>query len=337
MSEISIEPISRQVFNTQKMMEDFPPRFLNPNKKIVYGIACPPGSWYSGRMVFSRWAAVPLPSLFSLGGYATEVERREDMYGYEPTPEDSNTVEWYLNFSDADLFCAYGGALLAQDEMQVAEHPSLGSLREALLHSQITAKTVENNEPTPILIMGVERRCSIATDPNAELGRPQGLYGNNFAWAKPEVIRRATKAILPPTITNIIAMAAISGGRGTYSLSDIEYILRTAYTGFSAARIESGQARPQRPSVVVHTGFWGCGAFGGNRILMALLQILAGHLSQVDRLVIHTHRRVGSEALSAALQILEHELAPRGKACDIKRLLVKIQARGFQWGVSNGT
>ena len=30
----------------------------------------------------------------------------------------------------------------------------------------------------------------------------------------------------------------------------------------------------------VRTGFWGCGAFGGNRTLMTLLQLLADRASQ---------------------------------------------------------
>jgi hypothetical protein len=170
MSDISPGPICRHVFETQKLMEGFPPRFPDPNKKIVYSIACPPGCSYGGRLIFSRWRSMNLPSLFSARSYATEVEVREDMYGYEFPPEDSVIVEWYFNFADPNLFCAYGGPLLAQDEMQVAEHPALGSLREALSHAHICLRTVEDGEPTPILIMGVERRCVIATNSNLELG-----------------------------------------------------------------------------------------------------------------------------------------------------------------------
>jgi hypothetical protein len=53
-------------------------------------------------------------------------------------------MEWYLNFAHYNLFCAYGGSLFAQDEMQVAEHPPLCSLREALLDSNIKPLTVES-------------------------------------------------------------------------------------------------------------------------------------------------------------------------------------------------
>jgi Poly (ADP-ribose) glycohydrolase (PARG) len=40
-------------------------------------------------------------------------------------------------------------------------------------------------------------------------------------------------------------------------------------------------------SVAVHTGYWGCGAFGGNRVLMALLQVLAAGSAGLDQLVFH--------------------------------------------------
>jgi len=334
MHEVSIEPICRYSFDTQKVVTDYPPHLHNANKKLVYSIACPTGCTHNGRMVFSHWRSMPLPQSFSAASYPTEIEAREDLFGYEPTSEGSGIVEWYLNFADPDPFCAYGGPLLAQDEMQVAEHPALGSLREALLDSNIALWTEQEGEPTPVLIMGVERCCAIATEPNASQGRPQGLYGNNFARASAEAIERATTPIRPPTITNIIAMAAPSGGSGIYSLEQIDFILRTAFTGFSAARIESSRTLTQPPFMVVHTGFWGCGAFGGNRILMALLQLLAAHLARVDRLVFH--HLIDHNAFSDALRIFK-DLTSGGEQLQIAKLLTGVHAMGFQWGFSNGT
>jgi hypothetical protein len=273
----SLTPLCREIFNAQQLVTAFPPKLRDRNKKVVYGIACPAGSTHQGQLVFTRWPELPLPKHFAAAHEKTACEPREDVFGYEPTQSDSRTVEWYLNFAHHDLFCAYGGALLAQDEMQVAEHPSLASLREALLHSStVKPATVENGRPTPVLIRGVERRCAIATDRNEAEGRPFGLYGNHFSSAKPDVVERATRIIQPPTITNLIAIEAPSYGSGVYSQGEIAYILRTAYSGFHAAVLESTQAAVEAnasaaPVVVVHTGFWGCGAYGGNRILMALL------------------------------------------------------------------
>lgn len=42
----------------------------------------------------------------------------------------SCSVEWYVNFADADLFTAYHIGLFAQDEIQTAEHPACGAIKE---------------------------------------------------------------------------------------------------------------------------------------------------------------------------------------------------------------
>ena len=39
-------------------------------------------------------------------------------------------MEWYVNFADADLFVAYHIGLFAQDEIQTAEHPACGAIKE---------------------------------------------------------------------------------------------------------------------------------------------------------------------------------------------------------------
>jgi Poly (ADP-ribose) glycohydrolase (PARG) len=335
MNNISNHLICQHTFDLQTLMDAYPPKFRNANKKIVYRIASPPGCTYSGQLAFSRWRAMPLPETFSSVGSKLELEVRNNHFGYE-SPQNSIEVEWYLNFAHSDLFCAYGGPLFAQDEMQVAEHPALGSLREALLKAKIEPFTVESGQPTPILIRGVERRCAIATNPDPDRGRPFGLYGNNFAKATPEAIAQATKALDPPTITNIIAMEASAGGYGVYRLEDIEYILTTAFTGFTAARNESQFDSVEQPRVIIHTGFWGCGAYGGNRVLMALLQLLAARFSSIDSLVFHTGNILGTATLARARQIIEQDLLPDESPVETSVLLEKIYAMGFEWGVSDG-
>jgi hypothetical protein len=331
----AIRPLCRRAFDTQKLVDEFSPRLPNPNKKIVYRIACPRNAFHSGEIVFSRWAKMELLLTLDRDDSPTAIETREDYFGYEPSPEGSRTVEWYLNFAHSDLFCAYGGELFAQDEMQVAEHPALASLREALSESDIAPRTVERGQPTPALIMGVERRCRVAIDPDADLGRPFGLYGNNFARASAEAVAFATRAIVPPTITNLIAMEAPDGGSGRYSREEIEFILGTAFIGFAAARLASQESDSSR-EVVVHTGFWGCGAYGGNRVLMALLQVLAASLARLDRLVFHTGDASGTPALQEANRILWQDVASGNTPQTVSDLVARIEARGFQWGVSDG-
>ena len=328
------EPICRREFDTAALVAQFPPQFTNANKQIVYGISCPPGAVHSGRVVFSRWAAMELPA--EVPGAVTVIEPRADYFGYEPVASSFARVEWYLNFSHYDLFCAYRGPLFAQDEMQVTEHPALGSLREALLKSDLKPLTVEDKKPTPALVRGVERRCRVRIDPDAPLGRPHGLYGNNFARAKSDAITRATEAIVPPTITNVLAMEAPAGGTGQYTRGEIEYILTTAYTGFLATRCESIEMFDLPPEVVVHTGYWGCGAYGGHRVLMALLQIVAAKLAGLDRLVFHTGDASGSATLSNALAVVERDIGLGTAPGPLATVIDKLDAMAFQWGVGDG-
>ncbi|MBD2120655.1 hypothetical protein [Trichocoleus sp. FACHB-262] len=327
--------ITRRIFDAQTLVTAFPPRFYDPNKQLVYEIACPTGTVHQGQIVFSRWRKISWPETLDPAQSQTVYEPRPDYFSYEPLPSSNSAVEWYLNFAHYDLFCAYDGPLFAQDEMQVSEHPALGSLREALLASDIKPLAVENGEPTPALIMGVERRCAIATNPNPERDRPYGLYGNNFALASAAAIEQATQVLNPPTITNILAMEAPAGGYGTYKLKEIEYILSTAFTGFTAAHVESQLNVDPAREVVIHTGFWGCGVYGGNRILMALLQTLAARLAQIDRLVFHTANASGTEDFTKAVEIMP-QLVPAGNPVKISNLIQAIEAMRFEWGISDG-
>ncbi len=325
----SEQPRERREFAAQSLFEEHPPVIRSPNKKVVFEVACPPGSFHRGNLVYSRWAAMPLPESFVPERAAGHVVRHEGFYDYRQVLSAPGAIEWHVNFADPHLFFAYGGPLFAQDEIQVAEHPILGSLREALQAYCATALTVEQGRPTPILVAGVERRCHIATDPNPAEGRPRGLYGNEFGRALAEVVRRATKRLEPATTTNVIAMAAPSGGYGPYSREQIAHVLKTAWTGFRAAVHESGSG-----PVAVHTGFWGCGAFGGNRILMAMLQVIAAGAAGVDRLVFHAPGKSGAAALDSALRTIRENFA--GAPMSDADLVRRIAAMGFEWGESDG-
>jgi len=329
-----IEPLERLVFETQRLMADHPPVWRHRNKQTVYAIACPPGCVHRGQLVYSRWQAMTLPREVAVGAASGLVDGREDVYDYVPLPGSAGTVEWHVNFADPELFVAYSGGLLAQDEMQVAEHPALGALKEALASGGHNASTEEQDQPTPVLVRGVERRCRLATDRNAAEGRPAGLYGNAFAQAGEDVVRRATHAIEPPTITNLIAMAAPCGS-GPYDRPTIEQILVTAFTAFRAAALEAAGNQERPSSTVVHSGFWGCGAFGGNRMLMAILQILAAGMAGLDRLVFHTFDAQGKKVLAEARRRMDSELAG-DVTLNTPQLIDSIFAMGFEWGDSDG-
>jgi hypothetical protein len=325
--------IERRDFVTSALMEEYRPAWHHPNKRIVFEIALPGA--HGGRLAYSRWTAMPLPESLELATAGRLVRVLDGFYDYTPSLDPEEGIEWHVNFADPHLFVAYASSLFAQDEMQVAEHPALGALREALVADRLAAVTVEKGEPTPVLVMGVERRCRVATDPDAAEGRPAGLYGNAFARADGDAVRRATTPIEPPTITNLIAMAAPPGDHGRYGADEIESVLTTAFTGFRAAVLESHRERGPMTSVAIHTGYWGCGAFGGNRVLMALLQVLAAGSAGLDQLVFHVGGPGGRDPLEEALGFLDGGLGT-DRGLSARELIGRIETICFEWGVSDG-
>jgi hypothetical protein len=242
-------------------------------------------------------------------------------------------VDWHLNFADPLLFTAFETALFAQDELQVAEHPVLGHLRETLRARGLPHRTIVNGRPSPILVSGVERRCAVALEPNAEEGRPQGLYGNYFGAASPEAIRRATRVLQPPTLTNLLAIAAPDSGHGFYGQDELRQILLTAFGGYGAAALESARLQPGA-GTLIHTGFWGCGAFGGNRLVMTILQLGAAALAGV-RLVFHHGPPQGRQTFDEARSLL-HTLASQRPVLSSEEFLEWVTYQDFEWSQSDG-
>lgn len=326
------EPLERYDFDARALVAAHPPALGNRNKRVVYEVACPAGTVHRGRIACTRWGAMAFPTTVDPSAAADAVVARSGYYDYVPTRDLAATMEWHVNFADPHLFAYYGSGLFAQDEMQVAEHPALGALREALVARGLPAVTAGSGGPTPVLVMGVERRCSVETAPIAAAGRPRGLYGNRFAAADPESVRRATTPLDPPTVSNIVAMAAPRPGRGRYTAGQIEVVLVTAFTGFCACALESRRV-PGSRSVFVHTGYWGCGAFGGNRVLMALLQAVAAGMAGIGRLVFHTGDTGGDAPLAEAMRLLRTN---RGGTTATADLIARIEALGLEWGASDG-
>lgn len=322
------ECLLRRSYDPSDLLARFSPMLRHPNKQLVFDLACAPGARHAGPIEVTRWAATGLPQAVELA--ATEIIALPGYYDYAPP----TAGVWHVNFSDPQLFVAYGSPLLAQDELQAAEHPLLGSIRESLLAEGQPALTEESGQPTPVLVAGAERRCAIATEPDLDAGRPFGLYGNQFARAPEEVVRAAVKVYATPARTNLIAMSAPGGGRGAYFRRDLERILVTAYTAFSAAVSESRRIWPPTPTEI-RTGFWGCGAFGGNRRVMTLLQLLAARLARVDRLRFHAADDAGVADFRAGAADLERVLGQPG--APLSDLIERIADLDHEWGVSNGT
>jgi hypothetical protein len=332
----AVRPLERRTYEAAELVRHHPPVLRNENKQIVFSIGCAPGAVHAGRLEYSRWPeiAFPLPREEVDPDRAARLAViRDGFYDYRPVLDPGAGVEWHVNFADPNLFYAYGSALFAQDEIQVAEHPVLGSLREALVAEGQPSTTVANGRPTPALVMGAERRVRVQSAPGAEGGGPSWLYGMAFARATPDAVRAATTRIDPPTISNIIAIAAPYGGHGRYRPEQIGLALSTAYSGFRAAVLESRRAAGPDAKVAVHSGFWGCGAFGGNRIMMTLLQVLAADKAGVTRLALHVGDASGRAHVERALA-----LAPGlPTAASEDELIARLEALGLAWGVSDGS
>lgn len=339
MSELdSRDPIGRATVDAAALVAEFPPRLGHRNKRALYEKACPPGARHGGAITVSRWPQPALPSDARWTTAPTTLELREDVFAYDPPIRGAAhaVVEWHLNFAHTILFVAYGGPLFAQDEMQVAEHPALGSVREWLTSESLPglrAVTREGGKATPVLLRGVERRCAVATDADVDEDRPYGLYGAAFGRARVEAVLRATRVIDPPTITNLVAMEAPSGASGRYTGAQIRDVLATAHAGFRAARLESAIAAGPEARVAIHTGHWGTGAYGGDRVLMAMVQLLAAKAAGVDRMVFHTYDAAGAAPCREAAARLEG-LAAAGASVD--EVLTAIEREGFVWGTSDG-
>src|SRR5262245_36922412 len=207
------EPLDRLDFDASKLIEAYPPQWQHRNKQVVFDLICSANYPFEGQIAYARWPEQQLPPIRR---ERSQVRIHPGVFTYAAA-QGSATVEWHMNFADPDLFAAYGSPHLAQDELQVAEHPILGSLREALDAMGKPPETADARyQSTPITITGVQRRCAIDTLPNAKAGRPRGLYGNAFARASASEVTAATEVIVPPTISNILAISAPTGGDGDY-------------------------------------------------------------------------------------------------------------------------
>lgn len=321
--------LARVSWDASDLLVQHPPIFHHHHKQAIFKLSADSPPPFSGPIEYARWEASDLPSALSA---PVSFKIQPGVFTY-PNSNGPNTIDWHVNFADRELFVAYGSHLLAQDELQVLEHPILGSVKEALDAKGDSAETIRaDGTPTPITITGAQRRCVLDTLPNPKAGRPHGLYGNAFACASQQTVLSATYLLNPSRVSNILAMAALPGGYGEYHPEQILFLVKTAYTGFGAARSESVRLHSQSTKTIVHSGFWGCGAFGGDRTLMTIVQLLAAELAGVD-LVYYVFDREGSQLAAEAVTIFE---SFKGQTTSTEGLLELITAQKFEWRESDG-
>ncbi len=177
------------------------------------------------------------------------------------------------------------------------------------------------------------------------------IYGNAFVNATEDQLKKAFKSVQPPQVVNLIAIEAPSYGQGHYTHEQIKYILTTCYTGFKAAQIlankthtmNTGYSQPnQRRSsrsgtntfpTIIHTGWWGCGAYGNNRQVMLITQILAAHWAQIDRIIFHTQTNEHHNDTEKAEKVVENLLHKK----QVDEVIEEIFKLNLEWEKSNNT
>lgn len=340
--------------DSARLLQQHPPSFHCDNKQRVWQLIQSrkkdgkEGGSVAPQLRVSRYDSrlVVLEASNLLSGSGARLDVVSSVYAYESSS--ASECHWWTNFADAHLFGFYGSSLFAQDEWQCMEHPALCALRDWMeqrsagsADPEAVPLTVCRRVPTPALVMNAPREVNIDA-----VGR--GLYGNEFSRARTAAVDAATTLLQPaPTLSNIIAMEALKHRHGAYTEADIIRTLQTAVTAFTGSRAESAAeaaaAGRAHPTVVVHTGNWGCGAFGGNVELMCILQIVAAHLAGVERLAYHVLSAANQSECAAAARRVQQLLAQlkaeadQGKAPTIERVAQIVAAWGYQWGFSNGT
>ena len=316
---IGLNLLATKTIGTNELLARHPPRIEHAKKQLLFDIALSGG--LTGDVSVSRYGEIPLPKTFTPFDPDTEIVARKGYFRYSKT---DGADDWFMNFAHHDLFNGYGHFMFAQDEIQVAEHPALASLREMMLarNDELRPTTVADGAPTPVLFRDLQRTISIDT---------RSIYGARFARSEDSTIRDAVAPLEPAKLSNILAIEApISSGNRIYIRSEIEAAVRTAYSGFRAAVLCSVAANTSATPVVVHTGNWGCGAYGGNRQLMLSIQMIAARLAGVTKLVFYCGADSKEDVASFSTELTRNfKFKPN---VSVTRVVDRLVAKSFPWG-----
>ena len=176
------------------------------------------GRTIPGGIEYSRWAAMPLPGPRRPRGRREPAVGSPGILRLPPGAGPADAVEWHVNFADPRLFVAYGSAPLrpGRDAGRRAPRARLARRRRST-PARPRAVTVEDGRRRPCWSRAP--RAAAASPPTGTPPRagPGASTATPSAAADPAVIRRATTRLDPPTVTNLIAIAAPSDGTGPYS------------------------------------------------------------------------------------------------------------------------
>lgn len=331
--------IGETSIGTKELLENHPPVYGNPFKKKIYTKA--------RDLYLSRHAAdASAPEIFisrykpddmvvsGASRQAMDVQSVRGFFGYEQ-PKDRGTVAWYMNYADRNLFIAYASDLFAQDEIQCLEHPLLGCVKEYLRNVRqkgLEPLTEQEEVPTPVLIQNVPYWIHVDTSPKDKKGNTHSIYGRMFSNASETLLEKGITVRDAESRSNILAMSAppVYGVRAgsKYTKATIHKIMRTLLTGFGAAVQQAHETCGKAAKVEIHTGRFGCGAFGNSEALMLLSQLVAAYKAGVDSIVFHS---VNESLLEGAKR-----LADGLYMSEMEEIIEIILDQGYLWGESDG-
>jgi len=195
---------------------------------------------------------------------------------------------------------------------------------------------------TPIIITNALRHG------NFYQNKLHKIYGNKFATKKFEEMEKYYEKLDVPMNTNIIAMASRRGMMKKYNEEDVNILFNTAYSAFSGALEEAKHSFSQNKikdnennesrllEVVIHSGNWGCGAFGGNVEMHSLLQIIAAHEAKIDYFRYHSVGEVDSLQVQQACKTIDDIFGNRPQLT-WKEFMTKLLKCEYRWRMPNGT
>ena len=329
------EPLQRRTYEAAALVRQHPAVLRNENKQLLYAIACPPGAVHAGRLEYSRWPEIPLPlpRRGRPGPRCPTGRGSRWLLRLPPGPRSGRRrrVARQLRRSESLLRLWLGALRPGRDPGRRASGPRIAA--RGARRGRPTDDDERERAPDAGARHGGRATRQHRDRPGGREGRPELAlrHGVCEGHAPTPSARRRHGSIRRRSPTSSRSVAPY-GGRGRYQREQIGLAISTAYSGFRAAVLESRRTAGPDALVAIHSGFWGCGAFGGNRVMMTLVQLLAADMAGVARLVLHVGDPGGRTSVERALA-LAPDLATATSATE---LIARIEALGLVWGVSDG-
>ncbi|MES2272599.1 MAG: hypothetical protein V4487_00205 [Chlamydiota bacterium] len=313
------------------LLQEHPPQFTNHNKAHAYAELTAGRGLVENEIRVEKFSAprsfekIRKTPLFS--GDAPVVLAQPGTFFYPPGEH-----HWTANFGDQNVFFGCLGPLLAQDEQQVLEHPALSHfyslIKKNEQHMNIRPFVHLSASGDALLIEGAKRYGELDTSTPIEgLGN---IYGNHFARASEAQINQALLRFEQIQESKLFVFCAPNISANLegqpYQEDTLRELFLSAFTAFKAIGHKD-------PNAIIHTGNWGCGAFGNDPKTVALLQLAAAHFSGIRRLEYYP---LGHAPALASAQGLLAQIQQNNPAMTVEGFLHHLTLNAAQYGLRYG-